>query len=434
MLVAYIHDNGMPFAFLKSRNFKKEDAMNKRITILMVAAAMLLSAAQIAAKILYVDVTGSKDYSTISEAMLYAMPGDIVFVCNGVYKQEKLPLQLNDHITLLGENFEQAIIDAKDNGKPAIQVIGKTGVTIKSLTIRNAGIGIEVKGNADSLTIDRCFLVDNGTHNIKIKDCRRATIISCVVLGAKNGIWLKNAENVRIYKNTMVGSLSQAKNMGLVADNSPADVKYNLVDRYDIGIKAESVEPAMTILFNNFHYCRQPYWDKLNRTVVFVAPGTDEGNTQEDPLFVDLRTGNLRLQENSPCASLGAYTDSREPVSLFQFKGARKDKHSASLVWLTSSEKNNRGWNVYRGMSPEGPYIRVNEGLVLGAGTSQIFNEYTFVDKNIPDTTPTLYYYLEQVDFDKNTTYSPQITLMFNIDGSRAATNYSGNSQYPDLP
>ena len=67
-----------------------------------------------------------------------------------------------------------------------------------------------------------------------------------------------------------------------------------------------------------------------------------------------------------------------------------------TVKWSTASEVDNFGFNVYRGESPEGPFVRLNESVVEGGGTTDETRRYRFVDEEI-DPHRTYYYYVESI-------------------------------------
>ncbi len=77
------------------------------------------------------------DYPTIENALDMAKPGDTIFVCNGIYK-ENIMLNTNN-ITLLGENPDLTIIDGNYSGD-VVSVSGND-VKICNFTIKNSGSG-----------------------------------------------------------------------------------------------------------------------------------------------------------------------------------------------------------------------------------------------------------------------------------------------------
>lgn len=67
-----------------------------------------------------------------------------------------------------------------------------------------------------------------------------------------------------------------------------------------------------------------------------------------------------------------------------------------TIRWATASELNNFGFDVYRGLSEEGPFERVTPKPVAGAGTSDETNTYAFIDDTI-EAGVVYHYYVEEI-------------------------------------
>ncbi len=64
--------------------------------------------------------------------------------------------------------------------------------------------------------------------------------------------------------------------------------------------------------------------------------------------------------------------------------------------WSTASELDNFGFDVYRGDAEEGPFERLTEAPILGAGTSDEPHSYSFRDDSI-DPCKDYWYYVEAI-------------------------------------
>ncbi len=69
---------------------------------------------------------------------------------------------------------------------------------------------------------------------------------------------------------------------------------------------------------------------------------------------------------------------------------------SNKVKWVTASEVNNFGFDVFRGDSEDGPFVKVNEFTVPGAGNSDIPSKYKFVDETI-EAGKVYWYYVESI-------------------------------------
>jgi hypothetical protein len=88
------------------------------------------------------------------------------------------------------------------------------------------------------------------------------------------------------------------------------------------------------------------------------------------------------------------------PVQLKSFSTV-KSGESTTIKWTTTSEKNNKGFEVQRSVNGS-KFVAI--GFVKGAGNSNVANSYSFVDtdKNVGSVC----YRLKQIDFDGKSTYS----------------------------
>lgn len=69
---------------------------------------------------------------------------------------------------------------------------------------------------------------------------------------------------------------------------------------------------------------------------------------------------------------------------------------SNTLRWSTASEVDNFGFDVYRGDSEDGPFERITETPLAGAGTIDTPSEYEFVDTTI-EPGREYFYYVESI-------------------------------------
>ena len=80
---------------------------------------------------------------------------------------------------------------------------------------------------------------------------------------------------------------------------------------------------------------------------------------------------------------------------------AGRDASSAprknTVRWSTASEVDNFGYDVYRGDTPDGPFVRITPRPIQGAGTSDETHRYVFVDEDI-DPRRSYYYFVESID------------------------------------
>lgn len=108
------------------------------------------------------------------------------------------------------------------------------------------------------------------------------------------------------------------------------------------------------------------------------------------------------------------------------------------MTWMTYSEQNNAGWNIYRSISENlGQSIKINTEMIDGAGSSNEPTEYTFEDEVAYELNMTYYYWLESVSFTGETeVFGPtQILIGNEQDNPNApeiAKNYGLYQNYPN--
>ena len=105
-------------------------------------------------------------------------------------------------------------------------------------------------------------------------------------------------------------------------------------------------------------------------------------------------------QTNEVDAGELASLDVNLPVELAFFSAEVESGH-VILTWVTKSEIDNMGFNVYRSTSPSEVFERLNGSIIKGAGTTTDEQTYSYVDTRIRER-GTFYYKLEQLDIEGN--------------------------------
>lgn len=67
-----------------------------------------------------------------------------------------------------------------------------------------------------------------------------------------------------------------------------------------------------------------------------------------------------------------------------------------TLRWVTQSEEDNFGYDVFRGLNEQGPFARINNRSILGAGTTDMPQHYDYNDTAIA-TGVVYWYYVESI-------------------------------------
>lgn len=85
-------------------------------------------------------------------------------------------------------------------------------------------------------------------------------------------------------------------------------------------------------------------------------------------------------------------------TSLF-FANALADQKvtiSNNIKWATASEVNNFGFDVFRGDNEAGPFEKINQVTIAGAGTNDTPSRYQYTDDSI-EAGQRYWYYVESI-------------------------------------
>lgn len=114
------------------------------------------------------------------------------------------------------------------------------------------------------------------------------------------------------------------------------------------------------------------------------------------------------------CASSGVDEPSSDPgmvkpVSEEAPEISAEEPPVNTLKWTTASEVDNFGFDIYRGLSKEGPFDRITAEPLPGAGTTDEPQSYVYLDEDI-DGSRDYYYYIESISLGGiRETFSPII-------------------------
>jgi len=97
------------------------------------------------------------------------------------------------------------------------------------------------------------------------------------------------------------------------------------------------------------------------------------------------------------------------PVELSSFNAKVKGSN-VELLWKTTTEVNNHGFEVERKMNDNESAVWEKVGFVAGSGNSNSPKDYTFVDKNVTGGAK-FSYRLKQIDNDGSYTYSNNVEV-----------------------
>lgn len=165
---------------------------------------------------------------------------------------------------------------------------------------------------------------------------------------------------------------------------------------------------------------------------IFIEEPYSTGNYRQDPLIVDICNCRTDLTEGDFvvkntkgyvfAAHIAGFTYDGITETSSAFFGTvqttlielvdftvKPGNRKATLMWKTASEIDNAGFNIYRAESPEGDYVKINESLIIGEGSSTQGATYAFVDPDVQNRT-TYYYKLQDIDLEGKSTFNGPVS------------------------
>ncbi len=113
----------------------------------------------------------------------------------------------------------------------------------------------------------------------------------------------------------------------------------------------------------------------------------------------------LHFGEGTLTTTTTTTTSSAPPtvVELASFT-ATPSNRAVILEWQTASEIDNFGFNLYRAVSEDGDYVKINAALIPSKGTSTQGAAYEFVDRDVKNR-KTYWYKIEDIDVNGTSTF-----------------------------
>ena len=121
--------------------------------------------------------------------------------------------------------------------------------------------------------------------------------------------------------------------------------------------------------------------------------------------------------QNSPSTfyNVGAESAGPTAINLLSFTATGQGA-AMGVTWQTAQESDNKGFDLYRGTSPSGPWVKLNSGLIPSGSVSGEGVSYTFIDTGV--SRGRLYYYkLEDVDVSGTRTQNGPVCVDWDADG-----------------
>ena len=237
-----------------------------------------------------------------------------------------------------------------------------------SLAFDNRVKGYDQNNNRGSMTLYNCSAYRNGTNysiSGMINNDEVAAIINCVALGNTGSLSSNVVQQTNSWQSPFIVTNSDFISIDTTGMRAPRKPDGSLPD------------------INFMH----------------LAAGSD---------LIDAGT-YIGLPFTGSAPDLGAFeTISVIPVELISFN-ASISNNSILLTWVTSTEINNRGFEVQKKLN-ENEFITI--GFMNGAGTTTEKIEYHFMDRNVFKGMNI--YRLKQVDYSGKFRYSDEIQIDYN--------------------
>ncbi|MBN2279489.1 MAG: T9SS type A sorting domain-containing protein [Candidatus Marinimicrobia bacterium] len=123
-------------------------------------------------------------------------------------------------------------------------------------------------------------------------------------------------------------------------------------------------------------------------------------------------------------------SDQSLPIELASFKAVSSD-NTVLLEWITESEVNNLGFDLYRSESAEGNFTKINEKMIDGAVNSSTPTRYSYVDQNVVSGN-TYYYKLVDISGDLQTEEHGPYSVFVDETSIRIAEQFELMPAYPN--
>lgn len=116
------------------------------------------------------------------------------------------------------------------------------------------------------------------------------------------------------------------------------------------------------------------------------------------------------------------------PVQLSAFAAKTLENGAVQITWRTESELNNLGFNLYRSSSETEGFVRVNEELIEGQGTTSSAHDYSYVD-----ATGGVWYLIENISLDGLSTFDGPVQASV-LSGVKSEANPAGYTLITNYP
>ena len=153
-------------------------------------------------------------------------------------------------------------------------------------------------------------------------------------------------------------------------------------------------------------------------TTTIPATTTIQATTTTIPVTTTIQATTTTIPVTTTTIPTTTSTTQEPPtvITLASFIGIPGNRE-VMLVWVTESEIENAGFNIYRAETEDGTYVRLSESLIPAQGTATSGATYTYADRDVVNRR-TYFYKLEDTDVNgAATSHGPVIATPLFIYG-----------------
>ncbi|MFA7171223.1 MAG: right-handed parallel beta-helix repeat-containing protein [Candidatus Paceibacterota bacterium] len=272
------------------------------------------------------------EFDTIQKAINSALPGDVVSVAAGEYKEN---ITMRNGVSLVGEHAETTILNGDEKGSVVVfKNLENKETRLENFSIKNAqenlsGILIE----NSSPIINRNIIFSND-YDIYIKGHSSPTVQRNVLEQSKAGVQIFNLDKVTDSNPLIVDNLIYANKKGINIYNSQAVIEHNTISfNSAYGIEAGAtfgiyLTNSSATIGNNLitdngacEICSGVYvddksegvklsfndiWNNQNNFICFGQCEMEDNNRSEDPFYENGLLFSFNLMAESPFLTAGS--------------------------------------------------------------------------------------------------------------------------------
>jgi hypothetical protein len=272
------------------------------------------------------------------------------------------------------------------------------------------GTGLKFDGIGDYITVDDFFFNrTNNTVSLWVKASRAIKyqeLISKHIQALDCELLLRIEKDGKYDVNTNIGGRFYALTcLEPPWCNDEVGLQYPFYDKYDFIVQTyDGSQFKFYIngeLIKQFNVTGNLLDNNLKMTIGAYAGNPSTGNLEgeiDEIRIYDHALSDTEIQQ--------LYNATPTLISLSFFDASSK-ANKVILEWLTESEIDNAGFNLYRSDNENGEYININNSLITAKGSSTEGASYEFIDTNVQNR-KTYYYKLEDIDLSgKSTMHGP---------------------------